>query len=32
MYDEQIDCVAETILAAIDYVAVLDQDRQPLTL
>ncbi len=27
--DEQIECVAETILAAIDYAAALDQDRRP---
>ncbi len=29
MNDEQIDCVAETILAAINYAAALDLDRQP---
>ncbi len=27
MNDEQIDCVAETILAAIDYAAALDLDN-----
>ncbi len=29
MNDEKIDCVAETILAAIDYAAALDLDRPP---
>ncbi len=29
MNDEQIDFVAETILAAIDYATALDLDRRP---